>query len=201
MGLAPSAEVPPEEGSVTQGGKYVVQLAASKIGGIPGATAYHTSVVVDGEEYFFDGSGINTTSNLASHQGAEPTIIDMGKSRRSGSDLKSALSKHFGPGTYDLLLKNCNSFSDAALMFLLGRRIDPSYRQLERVGAANSAAVEAATGGQYKQNESAVGFDLEAVCATVDPQRVWKTPGQQVGGGEAADSADAMRAARLKRFK
>lgn len=36
------------------GGSNPVQLAYSPLGGIPGMAAYHTSVIVNGEEFFFD---------------------------------------------------------------------------------------------------------------------------------------------------
>eukprot|EP01062_Namystynia_karyoxenos_P036874 TRINITY_DN26860_c0_g1_i1.p1 TRINITY_DN26860_c0_g1~~TRINITY_DN26860_c0_g1_i1.p1 ORF type:complete len:208 (+),score=67.21 TRINITY_DN26860_c0_g1_i1:101-724(+) len=197
-----AAESSDEQGGSVQGGPHVVQLAASRLGGVPGATAYHTSVIVDGTEYFFDGAGINTTNDLGSHKMApgEPTVTHMGTSKRSGSQLRSALSSHFGSGTYDLIRKNCNSFSDAALCYLLGTRLDPSYRQLERMGASNPGAVAAVSGGQYEPNPAAEKFDLEAVCASVDPAKMWKTPGQAVGGGEAALTEEELREKRLRRF-
>ena len=36
----------------------------------------------------------------------------------------SALRPHFQGGSYDLLRKNCNSFSDCAVFYLLRQRID-----------------------------------------------------------------------------
>ena len=43
-----------------------------------------------------------------------------------------ALREHFARNTYDLLRKNCNTFSDVALAFLLGRRLDPKYNQVRQ---------------------------------------------------------------------
>eukprot|EP00929_Paragymnodinium_shiwhaense_P069003 TRINITY_DN34815_c0_g1_i1.p1 TRINITY_DN34815_c0_g1~~TRINITY_DN34815_c0_g1_i1.p1 ORF type:complete len:261 (-),score=78.69 TRINITY_DN34815_c0_g1_i1:66-848(-) len=182
-----------------------VQLAVSPLGGVPGASAYHSSVVVNGEEFFFSDGGIGSTNNLMSHKNpqnpqSQPTIIDMGMSQYSGNALKATLEKYFQAGTYDLLRKNCNSFSDCALFYLLHQRIDKKYRQLEQLGAKNMGLVQAASGGQYQPNPKAEGFDVEKVCSEIDPEKVWATPGQAIGGTPAANSAEAMRAARLARL-
>lgn len=182
-----------------------VELAVSVLGGVPGATAYHSSVVVNGEEFFFSDGGIQSTTGLLSHKNPQnpnstPQVFDMGMSKYTGSQAKAALQQHFQAGTYDLLRKNCNSFSDCALFYLLGRRIDSKYRSLEQLGAKNMGLVQAASGGNYKPNPKTDGFDLEAIVAGLDPEKVWKTPGQATGGAPAASSAEALRAARLARF-
>merc|ERR1712032_117988 len=40
---------------------------------------------------------------------------------------------HFKPGSYDVLKKNCNTCSDCALGYLLGRRLDAEFSSLERL--------------------------------------------------------------------
>mmetsp|Transcript_90104 Transcript_90104/g.176411 ORF Transcript_90104/g.176411 Transcript_90104/m.176411 type:complete len:261 (-) Transcript_90104:174-956(-) len=184
-----------------------VELAVSVLGGvsIPGLTAYHSSVVVNGEEFFFSDAGISADRNMMSHKNPQnpkstPTIIDMGMSQYSGSQLKAALERYFLPGTYDLLRKNCNSFSDCAMWYLTQKRIDSKYRALEKMGASMQSAVTAASGGEYKPNPKAEGFDVEVVCKEIDPEKVWTTPGQATGGAPAATSVEAMRAARLARL-
>ncbi|CAJ1373109.1 unnamed protein product [Effrenium voratum] len=101
-----------------------VQLAVSVLGGVPGATAYHSSVVVNGDEYFFSDGGISSSSGLMSHKNpqmpdSKPEVIEMGMSPYTGSQMRAALERFFVSGTYDLLRKNCNSFSDVALFYLL----------------------------------------------------------------------------------
>mmetsp|Transcript_13611 Transcript_13611/g.39218 ORF Transcript_13611/g.39218 Transcript_13611/m.39218 type:complete len:243 (-) Transcript_13611:1-729(-) len=184
--------------------KNKVQLAVSVLGGvqIPGLTAYHSSVVVNGEEFFFSDGGIAADSNLSSHKNPQmpdnqPTIIDMGFSQYSGSQLKAALERHFLPGTYDLLRKNCNSFSDTAIFYLLHKRIDAKYRAMEKMGASMQGMVAAAS--EYRPNPKAEGFDVDALCKEIDPEKVWSTPGQATGGATVT-SAEAMRAARLARL-
>eukprot|EP00747_Dinoflagellata_sp_TGD_P165938 gnl/TRDRNA2_/TRDRNA2_187990_c0_seq1.p1 gnl/TRDRNA2_/TRDRNA2_187990_c0~~gnl/TRDRNA2_/TRDRNA2_187990_c0_seq1.p1 ORF type:complete len:281 (+),score=52.49 gnl/TRDRNA2_/TRDRNA2_187990_c0_seq1:96-845(+) len=181
-----------------------VQIAVSVLGGMPGATAYHSSIVVNDEEYFFSDGGIASTKGLQSHKNPQnpnsvPEVIDMGFSRYSGTSLKNALEKHFLPGTYDLLRKNCNSFTDTALFYLLHQRIDKKYRSLELLGAKYPNLVTQVSGGQYTPNPKAADFDVEKLCQDIDPDKVWTTPGQATGG-VTANSAEAMRAARLARF-
>mmetsp|Transcript_100920 Transcript_100920/g.301067 ORF Transcript_100920/g.301067 Transcript_100920/m.301067 type:complete len:244 (-) Transcript_100920:55-786(-) len=184
--------------------KNKVELAVSPLGGIPGATAYHSSIVVNGEEFSFSDAGITAAQNLLSHKNPQmpnnvPQVFDMGMSTYSGSQLRAALERHFLPGTYDLLKKNCNSFSDAALFYLLHKRIDKKYRSLEQLGASAAGLVQSASGGQYTPNPKAQDFDLEKLIVEIDPEKVWTTPGQATGG-TTASSAEAMRAARLARF-
>merc|ERR550537_1634853 len=188
---------PQDEAAAETKGVPVV-LAVSELGGVPGCKAYHTSVVIDGEEFFFDGNGIETTRNLGSHapmQG-EPKLFPMGLTKQWASSIKGRLAQHFQPGSYDLLRKNCNSFSDACLYFLLGKRLDTGYPQVEQLGAKFPQLVQNVSGGEYSPNPKADGFNLEKVCEEVDPNKVWKTPGHAVGGGgEKPLDADALRRA------
>ncbi|CAK9014614.1 Hypothetical protein SCF082_LOCUS12395 [Durusdinium trenchii] len=181
-----------------------VQLAVSVLGGVPGATAYHSSVIVNGHEYFFSDGGIASTSDLSSHKNpqmpdSKPEVIDMGMSPYTGSQMREALERYFISGTYDLLRKNCNSFSDCALFYLLHKRLDKKYRAMEKLGASFSGVVQAGSGGQYQPNPKADGFDVEKVCEAIDPDKLWKTPGQATGGSTVS-SAEEMRNKRLARL-
>lgn len=189
-----------------------VQFVASALGGVPGATAYHSSVVVNGTEYSFSDGGIFTCQGLESHKQmsqqqqqksgqalAAPEVIDMGLSHYTGSQMKAALERHFLPGTYDFLRKNCNSFADCAIYYLLQKRIDGKYRRLEQIGAKNPSMIGAVSGGQYAPNPKAEGFDCDKLCDELNPDKKWNMPGQATGG-QTANSAEAMRAARLARL-
>mmetsp|Transcript_41337 Transcript_41337/g.123551 ORF Transcript_41337/g.123551 Transcript_41337/m.123551 type:complete len:191 (-) Transcript_41337:212-784(-) len=146
-----------------------VQLAASELFTVPGlATAYHTSVLVNGEEFFFSDSGILWDRSLTSHQGQPSELVDVGLSRRTGSQLLAVLQPHFMPGSYDLIQKNCNSFSDCALFLLVRQRLDPNYRRLERLGKAGQKkiglmSILSAVGLNYKENPAADNFKLDDV--------------------------------------
>jgi len=184
-----------------------VQLAVSLIG--PGA--YHSSVVVNGDEYSFSDGGIAFAQDLLSHtqmteqrqqQGqqqastSQPTVIDFGMSHYTGSQLKAKLESYFLPGTYDLLRKNCNTFSDVAIFYLVHKRMDKRYRAMEKLGSSFSGLVQGFSGGQYTPNPKAADFDIEKVIQEIDPDKVWATTGH-ASGGTTVRSADAMREARL----
>eukprot|EP00929_Paragymnodinium_shiwhaense_P007570 TRINITY_DN111487_c0_g1_i1.p1 TRINITY_DN111487_c0_g1~~TRINITY_DN111487_c0_g1_i1.p1 ORF type:complete len:532 (+),score=93.35 TRINITY_DN111487_c0_g1_i1:97-1596(+) len=192
-----------------------VQLAVSPLGGMPGVSAYHTSVLLGGAEYFFSDQGIGSGRGTASHVGSPGResavrIIDMGTTAKSGGELMEVLERHFQPGTYDLLRKNCNSFSDCALFLLVRRRLDPTYRALERLGAGQAGLLQAFSGGRYMPNTRAATFDLDQVIAELSGsqpsggyQSGFEGSGQALGGAGgagAASCADGLRQARLARF-
>eukprot|EP00930_Biecheleria_cincta_P036201 TRINITY_DN24837_c0_g1_i2.p1 TRINITY_DN24837_c0_g1~~TRINITY_DN24837_c0_g1_i2.p1 ORF type:complete len:253 (+),score=46.77 TRINITY_DN24837_c0_g1_i2:63-821(+) len=193
--------------------KNEVKLAVSPLGGVPGiAQAWHSSVIVNGDEYSFSDGGITCARGTASHDAMaqqaanaqtqtqiQTQVFDMGLSPYTGSQLQAALSRYFQQGTYDLLKKNCNSFSDAALFYLLKKRIDSKYRQLETIGAKTPSLVSTLSGQGYKPNPKVQDFDLEKVIKESDPEKVWDMPGEATGG-VVADSREAMRAARLARL-
>jgi len=149
-----------------------VQLAASELFNVPGlATAYHTSVLVNGEEFFFSDSGILWDRALTSHQGKPSELIDVGFSPYTGVQLLNALQPHFMPGSYDLIRKNCNSFSDVALHFLLRKRLDKKYSALERLGQrASPDMLQRFTKGMYVPNHVANSFSPETVIQEVNKQ-------------------------------
>uniref|UniRef100_A0A7S4VNP9 RING-type domain-containing protein n=1 Tax=Alexandrium monilatum TaxID=311494 RepID=A0A7S4VNP9_9DINO len=154
-----------------------VQLALSALGGVPGAMAYHSSVLVDGQEFSFSHLGIRSARGPVSHTaiGGLPAILDFGSSLRPGQhvgkQLVAVLAPHFLPKSYDLLRKNCNTFTDAALVFLVRQRLNTKYKALEQVGSTMPALVRVASGGRYAPNPNADSFDLEALIRILDVDR------------------------------
>uniref|UniRef100_A0A7S2B183 PPPDE domain-containing protein n=1 Tax=Alexandrium andersonii TaxID=327968 RepID=A0A7S2B183_9DINO len=154
-----------------------VRLAVSPLGGVPGATAYHTSILLGDEEFSFGHTGIVAAPGTASHipTGGNPTIHDFGASIRTGrhvaNQLVAVLSPHFRQHSYDLLKKNCNTFSDVALFFLTRQRLSSEYKALERFGSSMPALVRVVSGGCYAPNPLAEGFDLEALIRILDSDR------------------------------
>merc|ERR1711920_1017772 len=51
----------------------------------------------------------------------------------SMKELLAVMKPHFKEGSYDVLSKNCNTCSDCALGYLLGRRLDEEFSSLERL--------------------------------------------------------------------
>jgi len=138
--------------------------------GMGGITGYHTSVLIDDKEYVFSRFGITTSTTLESHGDNADTIF-IGCSRYSGDDLVTALKRHFKRGTYDILRKNCNSFSDCALYLLCGARLPWSLSVAEKVGRAaddSLGIVQALYGPSYAPNRKARNFDLEVVMVEID---------------------------------
>merc|ERR1712061_503902 len=84
--------------------------------------AMHSRVMVDNIEYEFRGSGIMVSNGPFSHNAfpGTPEIVPMGMSHKSGEEMKQYLDHHSQPGTFHMGDKNCNSFTDCALQFLVG---------------------------------------------------------------------------------
>jgi hypothetical protein len=198
---APSAT--PARSSGTGTG-YRVQLAVSLLGGVPGVYSWHSSVLVDGEEFAFSDAGVSRSRGLVTHANIalqedleqEPSILDIGVSPHSGMDLYFTLNKHFPAGTYDLLRKNCNTFSDACLFFLVQKRLDGKYSVLDKVGVDNLDMVQAVSGKAYVPNSQAADFDLEKLISALDPDTARRTPGHvsqawQIPGQASSSRTDA----------
>lgn len=147
-----------------------VELAASELFNIPGlATAYHTSVVVNGEEFFFSDSGVFNDRVLTSHQGQPSERVDLGFSSHTGAQLLRVLSPHFRAGTYDLVRKNCNSFTDCAVYYLLRKRLDRRYSALERLGQrATPELLHRFTKGMYQPNPASESYRTDDVLKELD---------------------------------
>lgn len=152
---------------------YRVRLVITPIGPLlPKFQAYHTSVCVDDIEFSFSFMGISCQngqkSHEAFHRGQSPIVLDMGRTVVPPRAMLTVLQPHFLPGTYDLLRKNCNSFSDCALYHLLGKRLDDEYRAPEKLGAQWDkyiGIVQNFTGGAYQPNPQADGFQSCMVVA------------------------------------
>mmetsp|Transcript_5635 Transcript_5635/g.15490 ORF Transcript_5635/g.15490 Transcript_5635/m.15490 type:complete len:193 (+) Transcript_5635:55-633(+) len=163
---------------------HKVELVATTLGPrIPGMQAYHTSVVVDEIEFSFSFDGVTHGPGLLSHKhlpNGPPAVTYMGLTSISGKQMLENMRSNFKRGSYDLLRKNCNSFSDCALFYLLDVRLDPSYRGLEKIGHAadkNVRLVQTVSGGEYTPNREADGFEVEDVIRRVnkDKQKEFET--------------------------
>ena len=86
---------------------------------------YHTSVVLDGIEYFF-GHGIQSCAAGSSHHGRPMEVIPMGRTELPIElivEYMESLRTVYTPESYDLFLHNCNNFSNDFVMFLVGKNI------------------------------------------------------------------------------
>eukprot|EP00930_Biecheleria_cincta_P008324 TRINITY_DN109740_c0_g1_i1.p1 TRINITY_DN109740_c0_g1~~TRINITY_DN109740_c0_g1_i1.p1 ORF type:complete len:392 (-),score=48.06 TRINITY_DN109740_c0_g1_i1:67-1242(-) len=123
------------------GSVLTVALAATKLFTVVGVSAYHTSILVDDMELFFDGGGIVLADAFASHEWslgfdgvAETEVFPLGTTSWHVGNAIDMLGPFFQEGSYDVLRKNCNSFSDAAIYLLTGRaeRLDGRFSRMER---------------------------------------------------------------------
>uniref|UniRef100_A0A7S4S5F0 PPPDE domain-containing protein n=1 Tax=Alexandrium monilatum TaxID=311494 RepID=A0A7S4S5F0_9DINO len=127
--------------SAAGAGPTVVQVAATEILRVAGVPAYHTSVILGSREYYFDCQGILSAPALWSHflgrskrpRDFRTEVINCGPGLHSGLQLMQALHSFFEKGSYDVLRKNCNVFTDAALYFLARRRLDGRFSRMERL--------------------------------------------------------------------
>eukprot|EP00421_Protoceratium_reticulatum_P070211 CAMPEP_0168423128 /NCGR_PEP_ID=MMETSP0228-20121227/34148_1 /TAXON_ID=133427 /ORGANISM="Protoceratium reticulatum, Strain CCCM 535 (=CCMP 1889)" /LENGTH=154 /DNA_ID=CAMNT_0008437079 /DNA_START=37 /DNA_END=498 /DNA_ORIENTATION=- len=137
---------------------HMVRLAATPFGpAVQSMQAYHTSVAVGDLEYSFSGRGICTMANFGSHSSfsGKTEVMKVGDTIVPPHHMIAVLSPYFPPGTYDLLRKNCNSFSDCCLSFVLGTRLDDGFRVLEKIGKSvdrHASVVQAVMGGKYTPN-------------------------------------------------
>jgi len=145
-----------------------VELAASELLNLTFATAYHTSVLVNGEEFFFSDSGIFSDRALNSHQQKPSERIELGFSEKTGSQLLRALRPYFKSGSYDLVRKNCNSFSDAAVYYLLGQRLERRFCALEKLGQSNTDLLSQITKGMYTPNPLVDDFQVDSILPSLD---------------------------------
>merc|ERR1719461_806722 len=176
-------------------GRNKIELGASVLGGSGPFTAYHTSVIINDREYFFDMGGVMSTSNMLSHQNKQQfQRIEIGYTNKTASGMERTLRPFFEGGSYDLLRKNCNSFSDCALWYLCRERLPSSYNRMEKLGNSEMFG-SLMQSGEYKPNPKADDFDKEKVidaCKDVFE----KTSGLALGGQNDV-SKDDMKAKRL----
>mmetsp|Transcript_7529 Transcript_7529/g.22161 ORF Transcript_7529/g.22161 Transcript_7529/m.22161 type:complete len:179 (-) Transcript_7529:67-603(-) len=144
---------------------HKVQLVATAFGPrIPGiGQAYHTSVVIDGIEYSFSAAGIVQNRGIQTHipYRNTPEIFDCGMTHVSGRTMRAALRKDFQRNSYDLLRKNCNSFSECALYYLCGSHLKDEFRILEKIGRTvdqHTGFINVISGGYYRKNAAANDF-------------------------------------------
>ncbi|CAE8594208.1 unnamed protein product, partial [Polarella glacialis] len=98
-------------------------------------------------------------------------LLELGVSCISGAALFEALWPHFKEGTYDLLRKNCNSFSDAAIFYLMGTQLDPKYKALDRAAASMDSLVglvQLLSMRNYTPNPKAEDFQMSKVMSILN---------------------------------
>jgi len=151
--------------------RHRVRLAATPFGPkLPGLdSAHHTSLAVDSWEFSFSGRGIVQCRPFESHTpfSGKMQVVELGFTAVPIDHMVQTLSPHFAPGTYDMLRKNCNSFTDCCIAFLLRLRLDEHFSSLERIGHqvdAQTHLIDLLMGAAYDANPHADDFSKEHVA-------------------------------------
>lgn len=110
---------------------------------------YHTSIVLDGTEYYF-GQGIQTAVPGSTHHGQPMEVVHLGMTelpRDVVEEYIQSMEEIYSPEvpsssslsiirlganeqSYDLFLHNCNNFTQDLAMFLVGKHIPEHIRNL-----------------------------------------------------------------------
>lgn len=93
--------------------------------GIQIDAVYHTSIVLEGIEYYF-GQGVQTCRAGATHHGKPMETINLGRTELPIEvvlEYLESLKTVYTPESYDLFAHNCNNFSNDFAMFLVGKGI------------------------------------------------------------------------------
>ena len=86
---------------------------------------YHTSIVIEGIEYYF-GQGVHTCRAGATHHGRPMEIVKLGVTQLPIEiilEYLESLKEVYTAESYDLFLHNCNNFSNDFATFLVGKGI------------------------------------------------------------------------------
>lgn len=156
--------------------KVTLVLSDMGLPRIPGVgRAVHSSVMIDLIEYEFAGNGIRRSNGPKSHErfGGKPEFIEMGYTSKGGRHLMAKLGNTFPAGTYDLLRKNCNTFSDCALFYLVGQRMQDEHRALEKIGNTLNKYTNIVSSifSGYEPNPKADNFQTMGVIDHIQKRR------------------------------
>ncbi|PYI26968.1 thioredoxin [Aspergillus indologenus CBS 114.80] len=106
---------------------YSMPLTGTQIDAI-----YHTSLVLNGIEYYF-GQGIQTAVPGSTHHGQPMEKLHLGQTELPLDVIEEyiqSMAEIYTPESYDLFLHNCNNFTQDLAMFLLGKGIPEHIQNL-----------------------------------------------------------------------
>lgn len=93
---------------------------------------YHTSIVLNGVEYYF-GQGIQMAVPGSTHHGQPMEVVRLGRTElplEVVEEYIASLGEVYTPESYDLFLHNCNNFTQDLAVFLVGKSIPEHIRNL-----------------------------------------------------------------------
>lgn len=150
-----------------------------------GFGVYHSGVQIGGKEYTFAGGGGIFSHDPKDAPGARYRCsVNMGTVEGGQSAVDDAISRlrgEFGPDRYNLINRNCNSFSDAFCQELTGKGIPGWVNRVAYIGSWFSCLVPPQMLGEAPVNETGVGG---GVAGSSGPAfAAFGGSGTTVGGG------------------
>ncbi|CAM9631115.1 unnamed protein product [Ascophyllum nodosum] len=133
-----------------------------------GMGAYHSGLEVEGREYTYGGGGgIFDHDPRKAHGAHFREAVSMGSFAGEPGTLARALDalrEEFGPDRYNILMRNCNTFSSALCEELLGRPIPGYVNRLAWMGSYFSCLMPKSMLEDAPVNEgtSTSGFSVHA---------------------------------------
>jgi hypothetical protein len=95
---------------------------------------YHTSIVMNGKEYYFDREGATISLAGRTRFGLPMEVLELGDTYIPDAVLDEYLSElkedRFKFGSYDLFHNNCNHFTHELLQFLNGSELEERILKL-----------------------------------------------------------------------
>ncbi|KAJ5800116.1 uncharacterized protein N7518_002184 [Penicillium psychrosexuale] len=159
--------------------KGMARMYSLALTGIQMDAIYHTSIVLNGIEYYF-GQGIQTATPGSTHHGQPMEIVKLGTTELPNEVIEEylgSLATIYTPESYDLFLHNCNNFTQDLAMFLVGKSIPDHIINLPRTfletpfGQMMKPQIEAALKGvtQGTGTGPAPGPSAQATAARAVP--------------------------------
>ncbi|KAJ9466552.1 putative endo-beta-N-acetylglucosaminidase [Diplonema papillatum] len=148
--------------------------------GQPIEAVWHTAVVAFGREYLFVGNvGIESEEPEQTHFGKALEKLVVGTSTKTQAEFEAFNAElqrtTFGPDDYNLIERNCNHYTDAALFFLTGQRVP------EKVSAMTATIFGSPLGRIAKQVIETVQQQMVAAkkpAAVIEEQQPDKPEGK-----------------------
>ena len=119
--------------------------------GSMGVGIYHTGVEINGKEYSFSASGVCRTPPKLPEFGTFKESIVIGSFKGLdflNSTVASLAASDFLPGTYNVVNKNCNNFSNALCLSLCSNPIPSWINRAASIGSSFSAITPADTSAE-----------------------------------------------------
>lgn len=106
---------------------------------------HHSGVEILGKEYTFaSGGGVFDHSPGEAPGAKHRERLELGIFEGTSADVNSAISElksQFGPNSYNLITKNCNSFANALVWVLLRKTIPSHVNRLADIGSCCSCLI------------------------------------------------------------